>query len=110
MTDCLFCKIAAGEIPAKIVDENDDFIAFHDISPKAETHVLLIPKKHIVNLDDLQPDDEALMSRLMFTVPKLAKKLNLDGYRTITNTGANGGQEVFHMHFHILGGSKLPGF
>jgi histidine triad (HIT) family protein len=109
MTDCLFCKIVAKEIPSEEVFEDDDFYAFRDINPKADTHLLLIPKKHIVNLDDLQPD-EALMGKMMLTVPKLAKQEKLEGYRTITNTGAKGGQEVFHLHLHILGGSELPGF
>jgi histidine triad (HIT) family protein len=110
MTDCLFCKIIAGDIPSNKVFEDDDFYAFRDINPKADTHLLLIPKKHIVNLDDLQPEDELLMGKMMLTVPKLAKHEKLEGYRTITNTGANGGQEVFHLHLHILGGSNLPGF
>jgi histidine triad (HIT) family protein len=110
MSDCLFCKIAAGELPANVVHEDEHIIAFHDIDPKADTHVLVIPKKHIVNLDDLTADDEAVMSHLMFTIPKIAKDLGLEGYRTITNTGSLGGQVVFHMHFHILGGGQLPGF
>ena len=110
MSDCLFCKIAAGELPAKIVHEDEHIIAFHDIDPKAETHVLVIPKKHIVNLDDLQPDDEHIMNHLMFSIPRIAKDLGLEGYRTITNTCSLGGQVVFHMHFHILGGQQLPGF
>jgi histidine triad (HIT) family protein len=110
MTDCLFCKIVAKEIPSEKVFEDDDFYAFRDINPKADTHLLLIPKKHIVNLDDLQPEDEVLMGKIMLTVPKLAKQEKLAGYRTITNTGAKGGQEVFHLHLHILGGSELPGF
>jgi len=110
MSDCLFCKIAAGELPANIVHEDEHIIAFHDIDPKADTHVLVIPKKHIVNLNDLTADDEAVMSHLMFSIPKIAKDLGLEGYRTITNTGSLGGQVVFHMHFHILGGGQLPGF
>jgi len=110
MSDCLFCKIAAGELPANVVYEDDHIIAFHDIDPKADTHVLVIPKKHIVNLNDLTADDEAVMSHLMFSIPKIAKDLGLEGYRTITNTGSLGGQVVFHMHFHILGGGQLPGF
>ena len=110
MSDCLFCKIAAGELPANVVYEDDHIIAFHDIDPKADIHVLVIPKKHIVNLDDLTTEDEAVMSHLMFTIPKIAKDLGLEGYRTITNTGSLGGQVVFHMHFHILGGGQLPGF
>jgi len=110
MSDCLFCKIAAGELPANVVHEDEHIIAFHDIDPKADTHVLVIPKKHIVNLDDLTANDEAVMSHLMFSIPKIAKDLGLEGYRTITNTGSLGGQVVFHMHFHILGGGQLPGF
>jgi len=110
MSDCLFCKIAAGELPANVVHEDEHIIAFHDIDPKADTHVLVIPKKHIVNLNDLTADDEAVMSHLMFSIPKIAKDLGLEGYRTITNTGSLGGQVVFHMHFHILGGGQLPGF
>ena len=110
MSDCLFCKIIAGDIPSKKVYEDDDFFAFHDIAPKADTHLLVIPKKHIVNLDDLSPADQELMGKLLLTIPKIAQQEGLEGYRTITNTGAKGGQEVFHMHFHILGGNQLPGF
>lgn len=110
MSDCLFCKIIAGDIPSNKVYEDDDFLAFHDIAPKADTHLLVIPKKHIVNLDDLSPADQELMGKLLLTIPKIAKQEGLEGYRTITNTGAKGGQEVFHMHFHILGGNQLPGF
>lgn len=110
MSDCIFCKIAAGEIPARKVYEDDDMIAFHDIAPKAATHLLLIPKRHIVNLNDLQPSDANLISKLMLSVAKIASQQQLPGYRTITNTGAEGGQEVFHLHFHILGGQQLPGF
>jgi histidine triad (HIT) family protein len=110
MPDCIFCKIAAGDIPARKVYEDDDMIAFHDIAPKAATHLLLIPKRHIVNLDDLQPSDADLISKLILSVAKIANQQQLPGYRTITNTGADGGQEVFHLHFHILGGQQLPGF
>ena len=111
MTDCIFCKIAAGELPAQVVFEDEHLIAFNDIDPKADTHVLVIPKKHIVNLDDLKEGDEEVISHIMFTIPKIAKQLGLEGYRTITNTGEKGGQVVFHMHFHILGGAgRLPGF
>ena len=110
MTDCIFCNIVAGNIPSSKVYEDDEFLAFRDIAPKADTHLLLIPKQHIVNLDDLDESHSALMGRLMMTVPKIAAEQNLTGYRTITNTGADGGQEVFHMHFHILAGQHLPGF
>lgn len=110
MSDCIFCNIVAGNIPANKVFEDDDFLAFHDIAPKADTHLLVIPKQHIVNLDDLTAEQAGLMGKLMLTLPKIASQQGLSGYRTITNTGAEGGQEVFHMHFHILGGSALPGF
>ncbi|WP_221793585.1 histidine triad nucleotide-binding protein [Oceanobacter mangrovi] len=110
MTDCIFCKIVAGDIPSSKVYEDDDFLAFHDIAPKADTHLLVIPKQHIVNLNDLADEHGALMGKLMLTLPKIAADQGLQGFRTITNTGVEGGQEVFHMHFHILGGSTLPGF
>lgn len=116
--DCLFCKIIAGQIPANIAYEDDQLLAFHDIAPKADTHLLVIPKRHIENLNDLTNDnhqdphhsDAQLMSHLMMTIPTIASQQGLSGFRTITNTGVEGGQEVFHMHFHILGGSALPGF
>ena len=110
MSDCLFCKIAAKQLPANIIYEDEQLLAFEDIAPKAETHVLVIPKRHLVNLDDVQADDAELMGQMMLTISKIAGQLGLDGYRTITNTGAKGGQEVFHMHFHILAGSKLARF
>lgn len=108
--DCLFCKIIAGQIPAKIAYEDDQLLAFHDIAPKADTHLLVIPKRHIENLNDLSEGDTELMSHLMLTIPQIARQQQLKGFRTITNTGVEGGQEVFHMHFHLLGGSALPGF
>lgn len=108
--DCLFCKLVAGDIPANVVYEDDQLLAFHDIAPKADTHLLVIPKRHIVNLNDLSSRDAELMSHLMLTIPTIARQQQLTGFRTITNTGAEGGQEVFHMHFHILGGAQLPGF
>lgn len=108
--DCLFCKLVAGDIPANVVYEDDQLLAFHDIAPKADTHLLVIPKRHIVNLNDLSASDAELMSHLMLTIPTIARQQQLTGFRTIINTGAEGGQEVFHMHFHILGGAQLPGF
>lgn len=108
MTDCLFCKIAAGEIPSDKVYEDDDVFAFKDINPKAPTHVLVIPKKHVPTLTDA--NDPALLGILMSRVQHIADKvLNLNaGYRIITNVRADGGQVVFHLHVHILGGKKLP--
>ncbi len=103
---CIFCKIVAGEIPANRVLENDEFLAFHDISPKAPVHVLIIPKHHIENFQSVSGD---LMAKMTPFIQEVAKKLSLDrtGYRLITNNGEDGGQEVMHLHFHMLGGAKL---
>lgn len=111
MSDCLFCKIAAGEIPADIVFEDEQVVAFKDIYPKAAVHLLLIPRQHIVSLDELEPAHDALIAHMIRLLPKLAKDQGLDdGYRTIVNTGPGGGQEIFHLHLHLLGGGRLPGF
>ncbi len=108
MTDCLFCKITEGQIPADKVYEDEDVLAFKDIHPKAPTHVLVIPKQHIPTLADA--DDPALLATLMTRVTHIADQvLQLDaGYRVIINVREGGGQEVFHLHVHILGGKKLP--
>jgi len=105
--DCLFCKIIAGEIPCNKVYEDDHVLAFHDIHPKAPTHVLLIPKQHIATLADC--DDPALLGLLMDRVKYIADdELALSaGYRVVINVREGGGQEVFHLHAHILGGKKL---
>jgi histidine triad (HIT) family protein len=111
MSDCLFCKIDDGSIPSKKVYEDEHILAFHDIYPKAKTHFLVIPKKHIESLAQLSADDQALMGHMMTKIPELALAEGLgNGFRTIANTGPGGGQEVPHLHFHILGGGKLPGF
>ncbi|MCF6212145.1 MAG: histidine triad nucleotide-binding protein [Gammaproteobacteria bacterium] len=111
MSDCLFCKIAAGDIPADIVFEDEQVVAFKDIYPKAAVHLLLIPRQHIVSLDELEPAHDALIAHMIRLLPKLAKDQGLDdGYRTIVNTGPGGGQEIFHLHLHLLGGGRLPGF
>ena len=111
MSDCLFCKIATGEIPADIVFEDEQVVVFRDIYPKADVHLLLIPREHIASLNELEPAHDALMAHMMRLLPKLAKAQGLDtGYRTIVNTGPGGGQEVFHLHIHLLGGGRLPGF
>lgn len=104
----IFTKIIEREIPADIVHEDDLCLAFHDVSPQAPTHVLLIPKKPIVSLDDLAEEDAALAGHLLMMVPQVAAKLGLEqGYRTVVNTGEHGGQSVFHLHIHILGGRSL---
>lgn len=104
MSDCLFCRIVQQQIPAKIVYSDEDMLVFHDIAPKAPVHLLAIPKKHMVNLDHLTQDDEAILARMLGKFAQIAKDNGLQqGYRVITNTGAGGGQEVYHLHFHILG-------
>ena len=111
MSDCIFCKIVAGEIPADTVYEDDRVIVFRDINPKAAVHLLVIPREHIASLDDLDAGHDALMAHMLRLLPRLAAEQGLDqGYRTIINTGKGGGQEVFHLHIHLLGGSGLPGF
>jgi len=108
MSDCLFCKIAGGEIPSKKVYEDDEFFAFHDISPQAPTHVLVIPRRHIASLEDAAADDEALLGRLLLVCQRLARELGIEtGYRVVNNCGAPAGQSVFHVHFHLLGGRPM---
>ncbi len=103
---CLFCKIVKGEIPCNKVDEDDNFLAFHDINPKAPIHILIIPKQHVEKFQDTTPE---MMAKITPFIQQIAKKLDLDkdGYRLIVNNGENGGQEVPHLHFHLLGGTKL---
>lgn len=109
MAECIFCQIAAGNAPAKIVYQDEHLVAFKDRVPKAAIHLLVIPRKHIRNLDDLQEGDAELISHLMMTLPQIARENGLtDGYRTVTNTGRGGNQEVYHIHFHLMGGGKLP--
>lgn len=107
--DCIFCKIVEGEIPAKKVYENEHVVAFEDISPQAPVHVLVIPKKHISSLLELQPEDEQLAAELLFSLKRVAKQLELDekGFRVVNNIGEDGGQTVYHIHFHLLGGRSL---
>ena len=107
MTDCIFCKIAAHEIPASIVYEDDKLIAFDDLYPQAPVHVLLIPKEHYQDIADSIPDD--LLLAMMRAIPEIAKIKGIDetGYRVVTNKGADAGQTVFHVHIHIMGGKTL---
>ncbi|MEB3209740.1 MAG: histidine triad nucleotide-binding protein [Leptolyngbyaceae bacterium] len=106
--DTLFGKIIRREIPADIVYEDDLALAFRDISPQAPVHVLLIPKKPIPKLADAEPDDQALLGHLLLTAKKVADQLGLDkGYRVVINTGDDGGQTVYHLHLHLLGGRAL---
>jgi histidine triad (HIT) family protein len=111
MSDCLFCKIAAGEIPSEIVYEDEHLVVFRDINPKAEVHLLVIPRAHIASLDEVTPEQDALLAHMLRFLPQLAKSQGLnDGFRTIINTGKGGGQIIFHLHMHLLGGEDLPGF
>jgi histidine triad (HIT) family protein len=111
MSDCLFCKIAAGDIPSDRVYEDDRVIVFKDIYPKAKVHLLLVPREHIASLNEVDESHDALMAHMLRLLPRLAREQGLDdGFRTIINTGPGGGQEIFHIHIHLLGGSKLPGF
>ncbi len=114
MSECLFCKIAVGEIPSNKVYEDDKIFVFWDINPKAAVHLLLIPKLHIASLnelDDNNSEHDEIMAHALKMLPKLAKEQGLnDGFRTIINTGKGGGQVVFHLHMHLLGGKDLPGF
>lgn len=106
MSDCLFCKILAGDIPADIVYEDDHVLAFRDINPQAPTHVLVIPRQHIATLNDIQPGHAELVGRMYLAAKHIAKQEGIDGpgYRTAMNCNAQAGQTVFHIHLHLLGG------
>jgi len=108
MTDCLFCKIIRGQIPAKKAYEDDRVFAFHDINPQAPTHILIIPKKHISGVDTAMGDDADIIGYSHLIAAKLAQERNLeDGYRTCYNVGPDAGQSVFHLHLHLIGGRKM---
>lgn len=105
MSDCLFCRIVAGEIPADVVHADDDLIAFRDIAPKAPVHVLVIPRKHVASLAEAGEEDEALLGRLLAAAGDIARQLGVgDAFRVAVNSGAGAGQSVFHLHLHVLGG------
>ncbi len=107
-TDCLFCKIVAGDIPADIVYSDDKVIVFKDIAPKAPIHLLIVPREHVESLAELNPEHDALIAHMMRLLPKIAKDQGLEGgFRTTINTGKDGGQVVFHLHIHLLGGQKF---
>ena len=108
--DCLFCKIVAGELPAEHLYEDEDILAFADISPQAPFHALLIPKEHVATLNDFELEDAGVTGRLFFIAKSLAKKHDLPGYRVVVNTNPEGGQVVFHVHMHMLAGRQMkPG-
>ena len=113
MDDCIFCRIASGDIPSDIVLEDDDFVAFRDIDPKAPQHVLVVPREHIVSLNDLERlAGRRRVTRFFEFIVRVAEHLGIKdtGYRALTNVGPDGGQEVQHLHFHILGGENLGDF
>lgn len=107
--DCLFCKIVAGEIPADIVRQDDELVAFRDINPQAPTHVLVIPTEHVESLDAAADEHAKLLGKMLLLARDLAREEGVaeSGYRTVLNVGAHGGQSVFHVHLHLLGGRPL---
>lgn len=117
MDNCIFCKIASGEIPAKILYQDEDVVAFHDINPAAPVHFLIVPRKHIPTLADCNDSDQALLGKMTLLAPKLAQQegcgysadgagKGTGGFKTQFNTGPDGGQEVYHVHMHVLGGRR----
>lgn len=107
--DCIFCKIIAGEIPSNKVYEDDAMLAFADINPQAPVHILVIPKAHIASVDEVNADNSAVVAKIFEMIPKIANDAGLtNGYRVITNCGDDACQTVKHLHFHIIGGKKLP--
>lgn len=109
MSDCLFCKIAAGELPSKKVYEDEYVYAFEDINPVTPIHILFIPKEHISGASEITSENSAVVSKIYEAIAKVAKEKGLDksGFRAVSNCGADAGQTVFHLHFHLLGGTKL---
>ena len=108
MSDCLFCKIVAGEIPSNKVYEDDEILAFNDVAPQAPVHFLIVPKKHMASLDDTTDEDAALLAHIMLKIKDIAKDLGLEnGYRVVINTGEDGMQSVKHLHVHVLGKRRL---
>ena len=107
--DCLFCRIAAGEVPARIVHQDDLVVAFHDVSPKAPTHILLIPRTHLASAARIEDGHSELVGRLFTVAARLAREEGVDegGYRIVTNVGPDAGQSVAHLHFHLLGGRRF---
>ena len=103
-TDCLFCKIIAGDIPSATIYEDDDVIVFNDIKPMAKVHFLIVPKLHVESLKSCDEAQQALLGKMLLLAPKLAAEQGLKGFKTLINTGREGGQEVFHIHVHVFGG------
>lgn len=107
--DCIFCKIIKGDIPSTRIYEDDDVVAFNDIHPIAPVHFMIVPKLHVDSLADCEENQQVLLGKILLLAPKLAKDQGLHGFRTMINTGREGGQEVFHLHVHVFGGGQtLP--
>ncbi len=108
-TDCIFCRIVSGEIPSTRVYEDDRVVAFNDINPKAPVHVLIVPRRHIPSLAHVTVDDEGVLGHMLYVARVIAEEQGIleSGFRTIINTGPDGGQEVYHLHLHLLGGRPL---
>lgn len=105
--NCIFCKIAAGQIPARKVYEDEDLLAFHDIAPWAPVHLLIIPKRHIASMTEVTVEEQALLGKMMVLAPKLMAEQGVTGgFRQVINTGRDGGQEVYHLHMHVMGGPR----
>nr|WP_122013583.1 histidine triad nucleotide-binding protein [Maliibacterium massiliense] len=111
MEDCLFCKIIAGEIPAKRAYEDEQVVVIHDINPQAPMHMLVLPKKHLASIAQMAPEDKALLGHMMFVAQQMAKAAGIAdaGFRLVINTGKDGAQSVQHLHLHVLGGRALSG-
>ena len=107
MSDCIFCKIAAGEIPSNKVYEDDKVLAFYDLNPNAKVHVLVIPKEHIANVAEIDETNSAVVAHIFEVIAKIAKEQGMDSYRVVSNIGEQAGQSVFHLHFHVLGGRDM---
>ena len=106
--DCIFCKIAAGEIPSKKAYEDEKILAFYDIAPQAPVHILVIPKEHIAGVDEVAEDNAKVVAHIFTKIPEIAKAAGLsDGFRVVSNVGKHGCQSVRHLHFHLLGGAQL---
>lgn len=107
--DCLFCKITQGQVDAKIIFDDPEVLAFHDVNPQAPTHILIIPKKHITTINDADSNDEQLLGRMILTAKKISRDLDLaeKGYRLVFNVNKGGGQAVYHIHLHLLGGRQM---
>lgn len=105
MPDCIFCRLAAGEIPARLVDSDEQFVAFHDLHPQAPIHVLVVPRRHLASLAEATDEDHALLGHLLAATARIARRLGLEaGFRVVVNSGESAGQSVFHLHLHLLGG------